>query len=373
MNSKYYPHSFSKMPLPRLVTPSGIITIPVNTAGTTLSVDVGQTGTGSGLSAPPLPTFSTDSSTTVTASPSSSPSAIISNGSTLKTGGIIGIIVGLFLVLAIALIVFMTIRHRKRIKGSRTRALVSARKSWSRLHDGRKPAEVPMRETNLAQTASVANTNAVTVQESFPSLTSTRGLLLENPYLGNSTHQHSASESTQGLTLQSPTRSTDHSHIPNPFSSTTSSSSCHSSTPSSNTLAYSSHGPSLPPAALSSFAPQTRQYSHPSMVTASTTNDYISEFATLDETSAPRAVESWTPAAPPAAAHLIRKDPMKPAEDSRSRELRAMLNLISALDERAQNNTTASSANTSREHSRLSMGDDLVSPGGHSIRETDTV
>jgi hypothetical protein len=57
-----------------------------------------------------------------------------------------------------------------------------------------------------------------------------------------------------------------------------------------------------------------------------------------------------------------------------------MQDLISALDERAQNKKAPPSAfglrvNTSESQgkSRLSLGEGLVTPGGHSIREKDTV
>ena len=96
----------------------------------------------------------------------------------------------------------------------------------------------------------------------------------------------------------------------------------------------------------------------------------------MDDPFQPNAIEGEKLVAPPPSARLIQKHSTKPGEDVRSRELKAMEDLISALDDQALDKKAPPSAydlkidpSSKHEKSRLSMGEDLVTPGGHSIRE----
>ncbi|KAF8527269.1 hypothetical protein JB92DRAFT_952422 [Gautieria morchelliformis] len=343
-----------------------------------LNADPSHAGS-SGLVAPTITVSSTAPATTSTiiAAANSSPSAS-SSSSKVHIGLIIGLAVGIFALLAVALIVFMTIRHKKRRRASRSRAISAPTKPWSRINDDPEPAQLQMRATNLAQTASIAGSTARSKEDSSLPHHSTRALVL-NPGNPFSAAQSSDSGHTQRQAAPTPSRSTDETHIPNPFVSPKGSPS-HSPS-ASHTSTYSSHDHSIPvTTALSSFTQHTPQYGHASTITASSYSDYApSEFPVqLDEPSDAvkpvKPAHSVTPHAPP---NLLRKQSKKEADETRSRELRAMQDLISALDERSQNTKAPPSAfglrvNTSAAVSRLSMGEGLVTPGGHSIREKDS-
>ena len=374
--------------------PSGAITytgLPSALPNGSLQVDSSPLG-GTGPTPPPptltvLTTAPPTTTTTLPASVSSTPSSS-SSTSNFSTGAMIGLIVGIFAVLAVALVVFMSIRHKKRRQSGRDRAK-SFRKSWSRLNDDRKPTELQMRATGHANSPSIADSNNRSFSSSHPLVTQSQAVLpSQNPSL---TQASSGSGQMRGVAVAPPSisadvshvppssRSADESHIPNPFTSPRASPS-HSPTP-SHTSTYSSHAHSLGPAALSSFTPHMPQYAHASIITASSASDYPLEFPTPPDhvSVAEKAVKDEKPSASQASNRLSRKQSAKIADETRSRELKAMQDLISALDERANQKAPPSAValrvDTDSSHgtSRLSMGEGLVTPGGRSIREEDAM
>ena len=355
--------------------PSGDVTLSVST-GSSNSLDIDSTlsGTISGIAVPTLTISSTAPPTTITESASSTPTSTSAGASTSKIsiGTIIGLIVGIFAILAVALVAFMTIRHKKTLKRARAKSM--ARKSWSRLKD-EKPTELQMRATSHADTASIAD--AKTRMDDSSSL-------VPSPP-AHPTHPETALPSrnpnfiAQGLSKRNsgafappPSRSVDESHIPNPFASPTVTPT-HSPSPSHASTHSSDAQHSLALAALSSFSQHTPQYTHASMITASSASEYPPEQSSFRANPSDAVKHDI-----PTQSRLSRKQSAKVAEESRSRELKAMQDLISALDERAQEKRAPPTAfnlnvdtNSSSGKSRLSLGEGLVTPGGHSIRDED--
>ncbi|KAF8589416.1 hypothetical protein K439DRAFT_1612842 [Ramaria rubella] len=357
-------------------SPSGAVTavLPTVTPVGSLSLDASATDS-SGLVPPTLTVSSTDILPSPTQTPNKSVAPSKQNNTKISTGAIVGLTIGIFLALAIALVTFMTIRHKKRIQATRARSKAKAAAAPT----GKEPTQLQMRSVNPI---SIADSNARTAAgESFLSMNSTQARMWEQtPGKQSPTSQLTpTSGGDPFLDAQpvithmrlAPTPGPEESFIPNPFDSSPSSSSHSSngSTASAATITPSGLQPKFHPAQLG----HTTELAHTSAMTVSTVSDYPFEYPPSPRrshsTELSDAMEGR--ASPQAEPNSEVTD-----KDAHERELKAMQNLISALDERSGHSAPPSSfglkLNTAgTTSSRLSMGEGLVTPGGHSIREED--
>ncbi|KAF8521450.1 hypothetical protein BU17DRAFT_88022 [Hysterangium stoloniferum] len=316
-----------------------------------------------------LPSFtSTAPSDTPTSSttPSTSPNK-------LPTSTLIGIIVAIFIFLASLLVVFMTFRHRR--KNQKRRGGKGSRKPWTKLQENKNDktlVNVPMR--TVFETSAPPTSASALPSPRLPASTSQ----FANPFLPALPSEAVPAAAASSL-----------SHIPNPFTSPPNSPSPpHSRSPSNATDRRS------PSIRLSAF-PAVQYANHLSMA-SSAPSDYASqrgsEYHHVFDSYAEQDKDSHSELTPQSQSQpqsqyypQYNLKPQVPvsSEQARARELKAMQDIISALDStNARHNTSQTTPSStpsawkdtlivdtvSGKGSRLSMGEGLVTPVEHSIR-----